>query len=408
MGAQHIHLLFRCRTYLPGDYLLVGIIGAPNKGKSTLFSALTLNMVEIADYPFTTIKPNSGVAYARKECPEVELGTKCNPRNAPCDNGTRMLPVNVIDVAGLVRDAHSGKGMGNQFLNDLAAADAFIIVVDGSGMTDSNGNPGEGNPVDDVDMVINELTMWLTDIIGRHMPALSKAKDGVEALKGVLTGLKVSGEQIADAIGKSHLTSSNIGWSAADIEKFASELLHIAKPFIIASNKTDAAKDKAKTGALEAKFGADRIVRTSAEMELALRKASKAGLASYVPGARDFSISESASGEQRKALEYMRSYVSHGGTGVQELIDRVVFGLLDNVVAYPVEDENKYSDHFGNVLPDAYLMKKGSTALDLAGRIHTDIAKSMLYAIDAKRKMRLAKDYELKGNDVIKIVSAAR
>ncbi|MCL4388714.1 50S ribosome-binding GTPase, partial [Candidatus Marsarchaeota archaeon] len=160
--------------------MLVGIIGAPNKGKSTLFSALTLNMVEIADYPFTTIKPNSGVAYARKECPEVELGTKCNPRNAPCDNGTRMLPVNVIDVAGLVRDAHSGKGMGNQFLNDLAAADAFIIVVDGSGMTDSNGNPGEGNPVDDVDMVINELTMWLTDIIGRHMPALSKAKDGVE------------------------------------------------------------------------------------------------------------------------------------------------------------------------------------------------------------------------------------
>ncbi|MCL4388715.1 TGS domain-containing protein, partial [Candidatus Marsarchaeota archaeon] len=226
--------------------------------------------------------------------------------------------------------------------------------------------------------------------------------------KGVLTGLKVSGEQIADAIGRSHLTSSNIGWSAADIEKFASELLHIAKPFIIASNKTDAAKDKAKTGALEAKFGADRIVRTSAEMELALRKASKAGLASYVPGARDFSISESASGEQRKALEYMRSYVSHGGTGVQELIDKVVFGLLDNVVAYPVEDENKYSDHFGNVLPDAYLMKKGSTALDLAGRIHTDIAKSMLYAIDAKRKMRLAKDYELKGNDVIKIVSAAR
>ena len=388
--------------------MLVGIIGAPNKGKSTLFSALTLNKVEIADYPFTTIKPNSGVAYARKECPEVELGTKCNPRNAPCDNGTRMLPVNVIDVAGLVRDAHSGKGMGNQFLNDLAAADAFIIVVDGSGMTDSNGNPGEGNPVDDVDMVLNELTMWLADIIRRHMPALSKAKDGIEALKNVLTGLKVSEEQISDAISKSHLTSSNIGWSDADIGKFASELLRTSKPFIIASNKTDAAKGVAKTDGLEAKFGADRVVRTSAEMELALRKASKAGLASYVPGAKDFQINESASSEQRKALEYMRGYVSHHGTGVQELIDKVVFGLLDNVVAYPVEDENKYSDHFGNGLPDAYLMRRGSTALDLAGRIHTDIAKSMLYAIDAKRKMRLAKDYELKGNDVIKIVSAAR
>ena len=388
--------------------MLVGIIGAPNKGKSTLFSALTLNRVDIADYPFTTIKPNSGVAYARKECPEVELGTKCNPRNAPCDNGTRMLPVNVIDVAGLVSGAHSGKGMGNQFLNDLAAADAFIIVVDGSGMTDSGGNPGNGDPAEDVDMVLNELTLWLADIISRHMPALSKAKDGVEALKNVLTGLKVSGEQIAEAIGKSHLTSSNIGWGSTDIEKFSSELLRAAKPFVIASNKTDAAKDGAKTDALEARFGPGKVVRTSAEMELALRKASKAGLASYVPGAKDFSIGESAQGEQRKALEYMRNYVSHRGTGVQELIDRVVFGLLDNVVAYPVEDESKYSDHFGNVLPDAYLMRRGSTALDLAGRIHTDIAKSMLYAIDAKKKMRLAKDYELKENDVIKIVSAAR
>ena len=126
------------------DSLLIGIIGAPNKGKSTLFSAMTAVEVPIADYAFTTIKPNMGVAYATTECADVGLGVKCTPRNSSCLDGIRKIPINIVDVAGLVPGAHLGKGMGNQFLNDIVNADVLVQVVDASGKTDINGGKAEG------------------------------------------------------------------------------------------------------------------------------------------------------------------------------------------------------------------------------------------------------------------------
>ncbi|MGC8648897.1 MAG: GTPase, partial [Candidatus Micrarchaeia archaeon] len=162
--------------------MLIGIVGAPNKGKSTLFSALTLNEVEIADYPFTTINPNLGVAYVSKECVDKELNISCNARNSLCINHVRFFPVNIIDVAGLVEDAHLGKGMGNQFLNDLASADALIVVVDASGKTDAHGNKVDyADPINDVNMVTNEIIEWISGIIKKHINIISKREDGVEA-----------------------------------------------------------------------------------------------------------------------------------------------------------------------------------------------------------------------------------
>ena len=169
--------------------MLIGIIGAPNKGKSTLFSALTMHDVAIADYPFTTIDPNKGIAYATDKCPHRELGVQCKARNSLCIDGIRQIPVNVMDVAGLVEGAHLGKGMGNKFLNDLAAADALIILCDASGKTDAAGNAATGhNPMEDVEMVQGELVEWLSDIVKRHMKAMSRNPDGVTALGETLTG----------------------------------------------------------------------------------------------------------------------------------------------------------------------------------------------------------------------------
>jgi ribosome-binding ATPase YchF (GTP1/OBG family) len=104
----------------------------------------------------------------------------------------------------------------------------------------------------------------------------------------------------------------------------------------------------------------------------------------------------------------MGRFIAARGTGVQELLNGIVFVLSNSIVVYPVEDENRYTDHYGSVLPDAVLMRDGSTAYDLAMTVHTDIANSMLYAVDAKTKMRLPKDYVLKNNDVLRIVTAAR
>ncbi len=92
---------------------------------------------------------------------------------------------------------------------------------------------------------------------------------------------------------------------------------------------------------------------------------------------------------------------------MQELLNRLLFEGLNMIAVYPVENENKYSDQNGNVLPDVILLEKGSTTKDLAYRIHSDIGDRMLYAIDARSKKMLAKDHVLSNGDVIKIVSSA-
>jgi hypothetical protein len=390
--------------------MLIGIVGAPNKGKSTLFSALTLKDVEIADYPFTTINPNIGITYATSICPEKELGTKCRARNSLCVNGIRKIPVNIVDVAGLVEGAHQGKGMGNQFLTDLASADALMLVVDASGRTDALGNPcGNCNPLDDVKMVKGEIVKWISSIISKHMGQISKRSDGIVALEEVLTGLKITKEEIASAINAANISSTKISWSEADTDKFAEKLLEISKPILFVANKCDIKGADAQVGALKAALGEKRVIAVSAAIELGIRKAEKNAIIEYNPESKQLKIiNDNITKEQRDALGYMQEFIKSKDSNAQEIINKILFELLDNVVVYPVEDENKYTDHFGNVLPDAILMKNGSSALDLAGRIHTDIAKNMLYAIDARSKRRLSKDYVLKNNDVIRIVSAAK
>ncbi|MEM4098663.1 MAG: redox-regulated ATPase YchF [Candidatus Micrarchaeaceae archaeon] len=388
--------------------MLIGIVGAPNKGKSTLFAAMTMLNVAIANYPFTTIKPNHGVAYVSKKCVDSELGVHCNPRNSLCINGTRFVPIEIVDVAGLVPGSHLGKGMGNQFLNDLASADVLIQVIDASGKTDINGNQCDGcDPVEEIKMVQNELAFWLSDIIKRHASTLKKREDGAAALQEALTGLKINAEMIEGAANELGLPLSGISWSESDTVEFARALLRKSKPLIVAANKIDMLDDEAKAK-LEGRLAGYNYVECSAEVELMLRRASESKLISYVPGSSGFDVLKSPNNEQKNALEYAKRFLAKHTTGVQELLNKAVFEVLKMIVVYPVEDENKYTDHYGNVLPDALLMPSGSTAEDLARAIHTNLAKGMLYAVNARTKMRLKKDYALKDNDVIRIVSAAK
>ena len=389
--------------------MLVGIIGAPNKGKSTIFSALTLENAEIADYPFTTISPNFGIAYVNSECPEKRLGIRCNPRNSLCIDGVRRIPVNLVDVAGLVPSAHEGKGMGTQFLSEIMGADVIIQVVDLSGKTDLEGNAAVGfDPAADAEMVSEEMARWLAGIIQKHMQPLSKKGDAVKALAELLSGFNASEGIIRKSIEENGLSSFNISWDDRAGYAFSRSLLRKIKPVVIAANKMDTAAP----GALEklkAELGSYRVIGCSGALELALRKASEKNAISYIPGKAGFTVNSGITGEQEKALSYIGSYLKKfGSTGVQEVLDEAVFGIGSKIVVYPVENENRFSDGSGNVLPDAILLDKGATALDLARKIHSDIAERMLYAVDAINKMRIAKDHLLENGAVIKIVTAAR
>jgi len=387
----------------------IGIVGKPNVGKSTFFSAATLAKAEIASYPFTTIEPNRGVAYVRAKCPHPYFNVECNPKNAKCVKGTRYVPVEAIDVAGLVPDAHKGKGLGNKFLDDLRQASALIHIVDVSGGTDLEGNPcsiGSHDPVEDVLFLEKELTFWIKNIIEKDWKKIShinEKKEVEKILSEKLTGLGISEPEIKMALHDMPVSPKE--WDDETLFNLASNIRKISKPIIIAANKCDIAS---KENLEKLKKLDYTVIPTSAESELALRKAGKAELVDYDPGSDDFKIIEKGKLNEKQihGLDFIREKMKEfGGTGIQTCIETAVFKLLDILVVYPVEDENKLTDKDGNVLPDAYLMKKDSTALELAYKIHTDIGKNFIRAIDAKTKRIIGADHILNDGDVIKIVA---
>jgi ribosome-binding ATPase YchF (GTP1/OBG family) len=393
--------------------MLVGIVGKPNVGKSTFYSALTLATAQIASYPFTTLEPNRGVGYVRGACPHTKLDKPCTPHNSLCDGGTRFVPIEVLDVAGLVPDAHDGKGLGNKFLDDLRQADAFIHVVDASGGTDFEGNPvgaGTHDPVLDVNFLEREVSFWIHGILAKDFNRLARqaklaGKKIEKQLQEKLTGLSITESQVVAAIRQSGLDADASMWSDEDLVKFCKVLQKISKPMIIAANKADIAPEENLRRLKETGYP---VVATSAEFELALRKASKANLISYMPGKDGFEVLDRGklNDAQLGALDKMASWLKdNGDTGIQRVLEKVVFEVLDMIIVYPVEDETKWVDKQGRVLPDAYLMRRGSNAHDLALKVHTDLGDNFIRAIDGKTHMTVGHDHVLKDGDVIKIVA---
>lgn len=387
--------------------MLIGITGKPSSGKSTFFSAATLVDVPISPRPFTTIDPNKGVTYVQVKCPCAGLGTKCNPKNAKCEGGKRFVPINMIDVAGIVPGAHEGKGLGNRFLDDIRSADVLIQIVDASGKTDSEGNPCESyDPSSEVEFLEEEVSLWIASILQRGWSRV-KGHD-IKALHTLLTGLKITESEIEKVAKKMGLSLERINWSETDINSFSEEIRRASMPIVIAANKVDVAGAQENYMMLKEKFPERIIVPTYADGELALRKATTKKLINYVPGDASFDILNVDDRQKNALLIIKKTMDRYHGTGVQQIINNAVFGLLDLIVVYPVSDENKYTDNFGNVLPDAIFVKKGTTAFQLAEKIHTDLAKNFIYAVDARKKIRISKDHILNDGDIIRIVSGAR
>lgn len=389
----------------------IGLLGKANVGKSTFFSAATETPVPTGNFPFTTIEPNVGIAYVKADCACKYF--EILHENPLCVNKVRFIPVKLIDVAGLVPGAYEGKGLGNQFLDDARQAEVLIHVVDIAGTTDIQGQPvpvGTHDPIEDVEFVQNEFDLWFVNILEREWDKITREIDQKRAklTDGIakrFTGLGIKDYQVHEVLQKLNLISKNPKeWSNSDIQTFVKELRKNTKPIIIAANKADLCQDLD----IIKKISDTTVVPCSAETELLLRKASKAGIVNYSPGDEGFSIMENKKilPQQKKALDVVKGIFSKiQSTGIQKILNIAVFDTLKFIVVYPVEDETKLTNKDGDVLPDAKLLPENSTAKDLAALVHADIAKGFLHAIDCKTKQRIGGDHKLKNGDVIKIVS---
>jgi len=381
----------------------IALVGKPNAGKSTFFKAATLVDTKISNVPFTTLKPNKGIAYVSTECACKEFNVKCNPQDGFCINGTRYVPIILWDVPGLIPEAHKGKGLGNEFLTSINHVEGIIYLIDVSGKTDLEGKETQNSsPIEEVKFLFNELIQWYKQIIQKNLPRFYKdEKELIDTLEKKLSGLKVKRSHIEKHIDK-----------IKDLEEFAKSLLFESKKMIIAANKID--EENAEKNLEELKNFLDKeginvkVVPCSAITELILRTLDQKGIIKY--DFKDFQIlkKEELNNSQLKALERIKELLKkYDGSFIIKVLNTLVFEVMKYKVVFPVENEHKLSDKKGNVLPNAILLESDATVLDLAEKIHSEIAKNFIYAIEVRSKKKVGKDYIPNHRDVIKIYSSA-
>ncbi len=392
--------------------MLIGIVGKPSCGKSTMFKAMTLADVAIASYPFTTIKPNEGIGYIKIDCIDKEFNVKCSPREGYCINHKRFVAVKLIDVAGLVPGAHEGKGLGLSFLDDLNQADVLIHVVDASGSINEKGEsvePGSYDPINDISFLERELDYWYLSILKKGWDKLSHGASAekqsiIKVIAKQMSGLKVTEDHVKQSI--KEVPENFSQWKEQDLLTLSSSLRKLSKPMIIAANKSDLQPSESNIGRLKEKFKDLTIIPCSGDAELALREAAKKDVIDYIPGDSSFKIKGNPTEQQKKALTFIQEKVLDiwGSTGVQQVLNSAVLDLLQYIAIFP-GGINKLTDQYGNVLPDCFLLPRNSTALDFANKIHTDLGKNFVKAVDVKTKKVVGKDHVLNHRDVIEIVT---
>ncbi|MGC8568767.1 MAG: YchF-related putative GTPase [Nitrososphaeria archaeon] len=401
----------------------LAIIGKTNAGKTTIFNTVTGRNEPIGNYMFTTQSPVAAVTYVTSPCVHKEFRVVDNPVNSKCIDGWRYIPIEIVDLPGLIKGASYGRGLGTRFLSEAMKADAFLHVVDASGSIDEDGRiaePGTGDPFRDYQEIEGEIVQWLKSLIENNLDRIVKrveyAKTEQEAISGIyesLSGLKITRLHIMQALEETNMSAFDFkNMSDQRLWQFAAIIRDISKPTLIVANKLDLPAADAGFRSLKEKIKDKIIVPTSASLELVLRRAEEKGAVRYNPAEENYVVVDSSklTQEERKAIDFFNKFLIREmmRAGIQFAINVAVFKLLRMNVVYPVADPKRLSDKKGNVLPDAYLVPDGSTVKDLAEIIHTDLAKGLLYAIDVRTGLRLPPTYKIKDRDVLHLVSASK
>jgi hypothetical protein len=395
----------------------IGLVGKPSVGKSTFFNAATMKSVDEGNYPFTTIDPSVGEAYVRVECAAPDFNEVCDPREGFCTEGTRFVPVKLVDVAGLIPGANEGRGLGNKFLTDLNEADVLIHIVDFSGKTDLEGEPTEGHdPREDIEFLKQELNEWYKGIlqegISKYIESNRKTGNAKieEQISQQMSAFKISKNRVKQMLKNMELYSSEPdNWNEKEISQLSRKIRKDTKPMVIAANKMDqeAAVENYKEIKQDPEFEQETIIPVSAHAEKALKNASEKDKVEYTSGESNFTINnQKCSEEQIEALEEVKSFNENfGGTGIQECLETALFTELGVIAVFPGGSNGLGDDH-GNILPDCFLIDKDSTAIDFAYELHTDLGEGFLHAVDVRKDRKISSDKQLEHRDVVEIVSS--
>ncbi|KXS16600.1 45.2 kDa GTP-binding protein [Gonapodya prolifera JEL478] len=400
--------------------VLIACVGKPSAGKSSFLNAVSDASAKVGNYPFTTIKPNRGVAYVPIDCACKRFGKEklCKPRYGRCVDGTRWVPIEMLDVAGLVPGASEGKGLGNQFLDDLRTADALIHVVDVSGTTDSHGKETVGyDPINDVEWLTGEIEAWIYNNLKTKWSSTMRRHVAVHAdpaftLQQQLSGYGVRLPLVLSVLDKLRqvLTSPDHptpytkdviaaleSWDDEVLRTFVKMFVEEKFPTVIALNKIDLPDAAKNIDKICRKYDESRTVLTSALAETFLRRLAKQGFIRYHEGTDRFDTAEddesgAVEGGQklktmdektRSRLEKVQDLVlfRYGTTGVLSVLTTAI-KLLHLVPAYPVKNIHNFSGggHGGGVFRDCLLLRPGTTVREFARKVHPEIDRCYLWA----------------------------